>query len=459
MSQAPVKQTILAQYEEQFSGSKALHERSKKALSGGIAHDGRFVKPFPIYVDHADGAYKWDVNGQKLIDYAIGHGSLILGHNNPAIVEAMESQLRKGTHYSAGHEGEVKWAEQVQKLIPSAERVRFTGSGTESNLLAMRIARAYTGKSGTLKFDAHFHGWSDYLVKGEKPPFETSSVPGVPDEVLRTVAVLPPDDLGAIEERLVQGDIASIIVEPSGASWSTIPLAEGFLQSLRELATKHGAVLIFDEVITGFRWSPGGAQQRYGVTPDMTTMAKIVAGGMPGGAVAGKHEIMEHLEFKDDAAWNSKKKVIHPGTYNANPLAAVAGYTCLTQCENPTVQERTDALAKRARIGFNTVLDKLGVDGAAWGESSVFHLIVGEKVTNRTAGDLRSPEGLAPATLKSSGKAGLMTPVAIGMLLEGVDLFSGGGLLSTAHTEADVDFTIAAFERTIKRLREDGLLA
>lgn len=458
MVQSSVSSTILQDFEERFSASKALYERATGAISGGIAHDGRYQKPFPVYVSRADGAYKWDVAGHRLIDYAMGHGSLILGHNDPDVTAAVHAQLDRGTHFGAGHEGEIKWAEQITKLIPSAERVRFTMSGTEANLLAMRIARAYTGRNSVLKFEGHFHGWSDYLIKGEKPPFESPDVPGVPEDVLRTVAVLPPDDLGAVEERLSQGDISAIFVEPSGASWAMIPFAETFLAKLRDLATSYGAVLVFDEVITGFRWSPGGAQARYGVTPDMTTLAKITAGGLPGGAVTGKTEIMDHLLFKDEAGWNAKKKVIHPGTYNANPLSAAAGYTCLVKCEDPAVQQHCDEIAARIRIGFNTVLENHGMNGCAWGESSAFHVILGEVVTNRTAGDLRVPEGVAPATLKASGKAGLAGPLNTAMLLEGVDLFNTGGLLSVKHTADDADFTIAAFDRAVQRLRLEGQL-
>jgi glutamate-1-semialdehyde 2,1-aminomutase len=458
MVETAVRQGIIADFEERFAGSQQMFNRAKNAIAGGIAHDGRYIKPFPIYIDRADGPYKWDVDGHKLIDYAMGHGSLILGHNDPAITEAMAAQVRRGTHYGAGHENEVRWAEQVQKLVPSAELVRFVGSGTEANLLAMRLARAYTGRNSMLKFDGHFHGWSDYLVKGEKPPFEIPTVAGVPDDVLRTVAVLPPDDLGAVEERLVQGDVAAILVEPSGASWSMIPLAEGFLAGLRELATKYGTVLIFDEVITGFRWSPGGAQGRFAITPDMTTMAKIVAGGMPGGAVAGRADIMEYLVFKDEPGWNAKKKVIHPGTYNANPLAATAGYTCLKRCEDPAIQQHCDEQAARLRAGLNTAFERHGVEGCAWGESSAFHIIVGERCSNRTGGDLRTPEGIPAATLKSSGKAGLATQLSLGMLLEGVDLFNAGGLLSVTHTADDIDFTVEAFERTLGRMRQEGLV-
>jgi glutamate-1-semialdehyde 2,1-aminomutase len=452
------RSTLQQEFETRFAGSKALYQRSGGALAGGMAHDGRYQKPFPLYVERADGSHKWDVDGHDLIDYAVGHGSLILGHLDKDVVAALNHQLTLGTHYGSSHLGEVVWAELVQRMIPSAERVRFVGSGTEANILAMRIARIFTGKNTIMKFEGHFHGWNDYLVKGEKPPFETASVPGVPDDVLRTVAVLPNDDLAAVEERLTQGDVAAIIIEPSGASWCTIPLAEGFLARLRELATAHGAVLIFDEVITGFRWSPGGAQKRFGITPDMTTMAKIVAGGLPGGAVAGKQEIMDHLVFKDATGWNAKKKIGHPGTFNANPLTAAAGIACLTKCADPAIQTYCDDLAARLRIGLNTVLENHGIPGAAWGESSVFHIMVGEEVSNRVAGDLRAPEGVAAATLKASSHLGANGPLGLAMQLEGIDLFHGGGLLSTAHTENDVDFTIEAFDRAVQRLRLDGIL-
>ena len=458
MVAAAGRSTLYQEFAERFAGSKTLYQRSVGALSGGMAHDGRHQKPFPLFVDRAAGAHKWDVDGHDFVDYAVGHGALILGHLDPDVVAALNAQLGLGTHYGASHLGEILWAEQVQKMIPSAERVRFVGSGTEANILAMRIARIFTGKNTIMKFEGHFHGWSDYLVKGEKPPFENANVPGVPDDVLRTVAVLPNDDLAAVEERLTQGDVAAIIIEPSGASWATIPLADGYLAKLRELATAHGAVLIFDEVITGFRWSPGGAQQKLGVMPDMTTMAKIVAGGLPGGAVAGKSEIMDHLVFKNDGAWNARKKIGHPGTFNANPLTAAAGVACLTKCVDPTVQDRCDALAARVRIGFNTVLEQHAIPGGAWGESSVFHVVIGEEISNRTAGDLRVPEGISPTALKVSGHSGLNADLHAAMQLEGIDLFHGGGLLSTAHTENDVDFTIDAFDRALGRLKLDGYI-
>ena len=459
MAQAAVEPGLIGEYEDRFAGSKRMHQRAAESLAGGIAHDGRYIKPFPIYIDRAEGAYKWDIDGNRLVDYAMGHGSLILGHNNPEVLMAVQEATRKGTHFGAGHETEIKWAEKVTELIPSADLVRFTASGTEATLLAMRLARSFSGKPSILKFEGHFHGWNDYLIKGEKPPFEQPSNPGVPDEVGRTVAVLPQDDLGMVEERIAQGDIAAIIVEPSGGSWGQIPMEEDFLKDLREIATRTNTILIFDEVITGFRWSPGGAQGRFGITPDMTTMAKILAGGFPGGAVAGRADIMQGLIFKDEPGWNANKKVIHPGTYNGNPVAATAGYTCLGICANPEIQIYCEDLTIKLRAGINTVLETRDIPGCAWGESSVWHVILGHHVANRTSGDLRAPEGISSDVLKSSGKAGLNTPLAIAMAIEGVDLFNGGGLLSIAHTEKDIDFTIEAFDNALTRLQADGKLS
>jgi len=456
MAQAPASTTIRQEFEERFAGSLALHRRARRVIPGGITHDGRHLKPFPPYVVRAEGARKWDVDGHELIDFVVGHGSLILGHSDPTVTEAVRAQLGHGTHLGAGHEGEVRWAEAVAGLVPSAERVRFTLSGTEATLLALRLARAATGRSTILKFEGHFHGWNDYLLKGEKPPFDAAASPGIPAEVLGTVAVLPANDPTVVEARLAAGDVAGIIVEPSGGSWATLPLTDGFLAELRRLATAHGAVLIFDEVITGFRWAPGGAQAKFGVVPDLTTLAKVVAGGLPGGAVAGRAEVMDLLAFTDDPVWNTSRKVRHQGTFNANPLSAAAGVAALARCADPALQAGCDALAARLRAGMNAILDRRGLPGFAWGESSVFHVALGETAANREAADLRAPAGVPLATLKTSGDAPLLAQLHLGLMLEGVELFHGGGFFSAAHTEADVDQTLDAFDRVLGRLADEG---
>jgi glutamate-1-semialdehyde 2,1-aminomutase len=236
-----------------------------------------------------------------------------------------------------------------------------------------------------------------------------------------------------------------------------IPLAEGFLQGLRDLATKYETVLIFDEVITGFRWAPGGAQQRFGVIPDLTTMAKIVAGGMPGGAIAGRTDIMEMIKFTDDASWNSTRRVPQAGTYNANPLAAVAGYTGQRKLDNQEILDFCDSQARELRVGLNMVLNKHDAPGFAWGESSVFHVALGKRCTNRPDGDdLHTPEGVDPEFLKKSGGTPLGQLLEIGMLVEGVHLFHAGGLTCTEHDSQDVEATIAAFDRVIGRIKDEG---
>ena len=451
--------TIHEDYHDSFAASRQMHERAREAIVGGITHDGRYLKPFPPYISTAQGAHKTSVDGHNLIDYAVGHGSLIFGHNDPDLTTAMQDQVAQGTHLGAGHEGEIRWAERIIELIPSAERVRFTASGTESTLLAMRIARGYTQKTTILKFEGHFHGWQDYALKGEKPPFENISVPGIPAETLGTVSVIPSNDLAMLEERLVQGDVAAIILEPSGASWASIPLKSDFLKGVRDLADKYNSVLIFDEVITGFRWAPGGAQQRFGVIPDVTTMAKIVAGGMPGGAVAGKAEIMDMIAFKDEPGWNGKRRVPQAGTYNANPLAAAAGYACLSKISDSSIHDHCDHLATNLRSGLNQVLNKHGAQGFAWGESSVFHIALDQSCSNRPDGDLHTPEGVDSEFLKASGGTALAQQLEVGMLLEGVHLFHAGGFFSTAHMDQDVDATIAAFDRVIARMISEGTLA
>ncbi|HRA48113.1 MAG TPA: aspartate aminotransferase family protein, partial [Thermomicrobiales bacterium] len=439
-----------------FASSLAMYQRAEGAIVGGIAHDGRYQKPFPLYVSRADGAYKFDLDGKRIIDYAMGHGALILGHGDPDVRAAVHAQLDRGTHYGAGHEGEVIWAELVTQLVPSADRVRFVGSGTEATLLAMRLARTYTGKSSILKFEGHFHGWNDYLVKGEKPPFENAGVAGVPDDVLRTVAVVPSNDVAMLQERLALEDVSAVIIEPSGGSWCEIPLQSGFLQKVRELFGQSGSVLIFDEVITGFRWAPGGAQERFGIIPDLTTMAKIVAGGLPGGAVAGRGDIMANLAFTSDPNV-ARKKIGHPGTFNANPMSAAAAGVALRKCaDKAAVQDYCDAMASALRTGMNSVLERRGQGGCVWGDSSAFHVILDHTPTNRTAADLQIPQGIPAEVLKASAKAGLAGPLSVAMELEGVDLFGGGGLLSVRHTPEDIEFTITAFDRALDRLTSDG---
>jgi glutamate-1-semialdehyde 2,1-aminomutase len=451
--------TIAEQFVAEHPRSHELFRRELTAIPGGIAHDIRHAKPFPIYINHAHGARKWDVDGHELLCYVLGHGALLLGHSHPEIVDATVEQVRKGTHYGAGHHGEVEWAEWVHRLVPSAEQVKFTSSGTEATLLALRLARAYTGRNTVLKFAGHFHGWHDYAIPGYAPPFDQPP-PGVPPAVLGTVAVAPVNDLAFVARLLARPDhdIAAVILEPSGASYSTVPLPDGFLSDLRELTARRGVPLIFDEVVTGFRWSPGGVQRLTGVTPDLTTLAKVLAGGLPGGAVAGRTAIMELLAFKDDPVWNRTRKVAHPGTYNANPVSAAAGVAALRLVSDPAVQREADRLAAALKRGFNEAFLRHDAPGFAYGESSIVNTVLGTRYPGDLPLDLAHPDGVDATTLKARGPERLLTAIHTSMLLEGMHLWHGAGaILSVAHTDEDIARTVEVFDRTLARAKDEGL--
>src|SRR3972149_1918683 len=411
-------------YIKQRPKSRALYEKALNIFPSGVTHDTRFILPFPIYVSEAKCSRKWDVDGNEYVDFAMGHGALLLGHGREEVINAVREAVLKGTHYGGSSELEIKWGEIVKRLVPSAERVKFTSSGTEATLLALRIARAYTGKSKIIKFHGHFHGWQDYLVVGERPPWELPPV-GIPEEVLRTVIALP-CDLSIIE-------------------------------MVRELTKKYDVLLIFDEVVTGFRWSPGGVQGLYGIIPDLTTLAKILAGGFPGGAVAGRKDILEPLEFSVDEDINQKKKIKHQGTFNANPVSAAAGIACLDIASTGKPQKEASDRAAEIRKALNEIIKAYEVRGCVYGDSSVFHIALGIAPRNFTAGDIRHPM-LPPEVLKMGAEKNLARLFQLSMLTEGVDIFHLGGLVSSAHTDEDVERTVKAFEITIERLRREGVL-
>ena len=433
-------------YVERNPGSQRLYQEALDIFPSGVTHDNRYMRPFPIYVNRAEGAYKWDVDGHRYIDYLVGHGALLLGHSHPAVVKAVQEQMAKGTHYGASHEMEIRWGQLVQRLIPSAERVRFVNSGTEATQMAIRLARSFTGKKTIVKFEGHFHGWHDYMTAAVEPPYEIPEASGIPEEVLATMRVLPPD-LDAVARALKQGDVAAVILEPTGASWGTIPVDEAFCHGLRQLTQDTDTLLIFDEVITGFRCSPGGAQTAYGITPDLTTLAKILAGGLPGGAVTGRKDVLDLLSFGDDPGWNRGRRIAHHGTYNANPLSAAAGIAALEIVAQGEVHRHVNRLAERLRAGMNEVARKFDVDGCAYGTFSMIHTCLDREI-------LHAPGG--PRYVK--GKDARTGKLQRAMLVQGVHLMGGGAMLSSAHTEADVDHTVDAFGNALAALDREGAL-
>ena len=454
----PTNSAIVAAYRQRTPCSAALNAAALDFLPNGITHDGRYVDPYSIHVDHAAGAHKWDVDGNRYIDYFGGHGALLLGHRHPAIVAAVTDALEEGTHFGASHPREIDWARAIRRLVPSAERMRFTNSGTEATLMALRLARAYTGRSSIARFKGHFHGWHDHATTGFTSHFDGTPTAGVIREIPQKVHLVTPGDIeGARSAFDADPDIAAVILEPTGASFGLVPIRPEFVQELRDLTERKGALLIFDEVVTGFRTSSGGAQRALGITPDLSAFAKIVAGGLPGGVVAGRRDILDMLDFKAAPAVG-KEKIDHPGTFNANPLSAAAGTACLAVLAESNVNEVASTLAQELRQGLNEVLARTGLKWAVYGETSGFHLF-----TN-AAGREITPLAFDPYVLS---REELTTPfdrvgagrLRLAMLLAGIDLNPRlGGMLSAAHTSSEVEATIAAFGEALAMARAESLL-
>lgn len=465
MAEAHTKtMTLREEYIATHPTSQRLYREAVEVFPNGVTHESRYMEPFPFYISRAAGSRKWDVDGHEYIDYGIGHGALLLGHGHPAVVAAVTEQLAKGTHYSACHELEIRWGQWVQRLVPSAEKVRFFSSGTEATMMALRLARAYTGRRKILKFQGHFHGWHDYVVSGFIPPFDVPVSTGVPAETLSTVLVAPPNDIAAVESLLsAHEDVAAVILEPGGGTGGAIPPKPGFLQQLREATARHGVVLIFDEVVTGFRHAPGGVQECTGVLPDLTTLAKILAGGYPGGAVAGKKEILEMLERRqNDAQWNRFRRIAHQGTFNANPLAAAAGVATLEIVAQGEACARASQRAADLRQGLNEVFRSHRLAGpprragCVYGEASHFQIYLGEDCPQGDDGQPAFWKLPADRLMANRGAAG--AKFLIPMLLEGVHVFGSGGMLSAAHTDEDIEQTVQAFHRAIRRLKSEGAI-
>jgi glutamate-1-semialdehyde 2,1-aminomutase len=294
------------------------------------------MEPYAVYISRAEGAYQWDVDGNRYIDYIGGNGALLFGSNHPDVCAAILAQLRHGTHFAASHPLEIEWAKTIRSLMPYAERVRFTGSGSESSLLAFRLARAFTGRSKIIRFYGHFHGWQDHATSGLVNHFDASPTPGVLREILDNIVLLPANDIDAGRVVLERQDVAATILEPTGGSFGKLPIVPSFVNALRELTQKHGTLLIFDEVVTGFRVAPGGAQELWAVTPDIGLLGKILAGGLPGSALIGRADILSLLDW-GHATKTNVEKIPHQGTFNANPLSAAAGTATLD------LVSRTDA--------------------------------------------------------------------------------------------------------------------
>jgi glutamate-1-semialdehyde 2,1-aminomutase len=440
-------------FAERFPESARLYQRALKLFPSGVTHDGRFLTPFPIYANEARGSRKTSVEGHSIVDYWVGHGAMLLGHSYPDVVGAVQKQAARSTHPGACHELELEWGELVQQLVPSAERLRFTNSGTEATLMALRVARLITGRSRIVKFAGHFHGWHDGLVPGSDPPHDDTryTTPGVADGVLDDLVFVPPNDLAALEAAISEHKPACVIHEGNGTHWGIVPARAEFLRGVREVTEKSGTIFILDEVITGFRVHPNSFQGHCGIIPDMTTLAKVLAGGLPGGCLAGRADLLDALAFDNQFG----RKMKHPGTYNGNPLSAAAGIAALKVVATGEPNRVANAAAAQLRRGLNEAFARKSSKLVAYGDFSAIKIQPDYTGPHPDTDDF-IPYGGDWRQLDRAFDRRLGHAFRCALLLGGVDWMGWGGSTSLAHSSDDLGQTVAAFEQAVDLLRDDG---
>ena len=422
--------------------STEMFERGKKTLVGGVdspVRAFRAVGGTPLVIDHALGTRLFDVDGREYLDYVCSWGALILGHAHPDVVAAVSDQAGRGTSYGMTSPLEIELGEKITRAVPSVEMVRFVSSGTEAAMSAVRLARAFTERDLVIKFEGCYHGHSDGFLSEAGSGLATlgiSACPGVPEAFARLTLNTPYNDLAGVEKlfRQHQGKIAAIIVEPVAANMGVVEPAPGFLQGLREITKREGALLIFDEVITGFRMAYGGAQSVYKIDPDLTVMGKIIGGGLPVAAYGGKRHIMERVA--------PLGPVYQAGTLSGNPLAMRAGLATLPKLEAPGFYDAVNRRTQRLAEGFRTALQKAGVTGQVNVAGSLLTLFFCEH-------PVRNYDDAKKSDTKKFGKffqemleRGIFLPPSQYEAL----------FVSAAHTDADIDRTIAAARESLAAL-------
>ncbi|HHW7519196.1 TPA: glutamate-1-semialdehyde 2,1-aminomutase [Mannheimia haemolytica] len=426
-----------------MSISEQLFEQAQKVIPGGVNSPVRAFKGVggtPVFIEKAEGAYITDSDGKQYIDYVGSWGPMVLGHNHPAIIDAVLKAVPKGLSFGAPTAAEITLAELVCKLVPSIEMVRMVSSGTEATMSAIRLARGYTNRDKIIKFEGCYHGHSDsLLVKAGSGALTLGqpSGPGVPADFAKHTLTCTYNDLDSVKATFEQypNEIACLIVEPVAGNMNCIPPQEGFLQGLRDLCTQYGAVFIIDEVMTGFRVALGGAQSYYGVTPDLTTLGKIIGGGMPVGAFGGKKEIMEYIA--------PTGPVYQAGTLSGNPIAMAAGLACLTELSkagNETIlAEKTKTLAE----GFKALADKHNVPLTVQYVGGMFGLFFTEQ---------KAVNNFQEVMKCDAAKFNRFFHL---MLEQGVYLAPSAfeaGFMSLAHSDEDIARTLEAADKAFAQL-------
>jgi glutamate-1-semialdehyde 2,1-aminomutase len=426
-----------------FDRSRQLISEAGAYLPGGVNSNYRLgISPTPLVFERAEGPYLYDVDGNRLIDYYLGMGPMILGHSPAPVIAAVIEQLQRGILFAGQSEVEYAAARLVCRMVPCAEMVRFGSSGSEMVQAALRLARAATGREIVIKFEGHYHGWLDNIHWSIAPPLEQAGPADAPTPVPgsigqdplvgRHLEVLPWNNLELLAARLARGDVAAVIMEPAMCNTSAIIAADGYLEGVRQACSTSGSVLIFDEVITGFRVGPGGAQQRLGVTPDLATFGKAIANGFPVACLAGRATLMEQFV---------SRKIMHGGTYNAQPVAMAAAVATLSALADGQVYAELEQRGRRLMDGIERALAEADIAVRIQGFPQIFHVALG---LDTPIVDYRS--SLAADKVR-------YVKLTTSLLDRGVRaLERGAWFLSSAHTDEVIDTTIAAVAAAAKTI-------
>lgn len=353
------------EYEEKHHRSKGVYERALKCFPSGVTHDNRYSKPFPIYATRALGSKKWDVDGNEYIDYIMGHGGLLFGYGNDKVTQAIQDQAANAVHMGSCTELEVEWAELIHKLVPSARNgfVRVAACGSEAIYIAVRLARIFTGRDKAVLQAGSYHGTSDMVsLAYSGPPFGIRNSKGITDGIKKDVIIVPFNDLDVVKDSLAKGDVACVLLHCNNL------YTKDYVKGLRRLTERYGTVFIMDEVVSGFRYAKGGAQEYYSVTPDISVLGKIIGGGAPIGAICGKREILDFFSFKDDY-WNKFIRISTGGTWNAQPISIVGGIAMMKMIleEGDKIYQKIYRVGRRLVKSFNDHVKDLKVSAIAYG--------------------------------------------------------------------------------------------
>ncbi|WP_338847250.1 aminotransferase class III-fold pyridoxal phosphate-dependent enzyme [Massilia sp. W12] len=419
---------------------KELHAdweaRARASLAGTVTHDSWICDFDPIVFSHANGPYKWDVNGKRYLDLWMGHGAMMLGHNRAEVSQALIAQASRGTHLSGNHALLVRWAEQVVQMIPSAEQVRFCASGTEATLLALRLARACTGRQYIVRVDGHFHGWHDESLSAFASNWPIGSHPHAASHIRLARA----GSIDSVTELLQDHLVAALILEPGGGSSGLLPYDPEYLKAIRQACNASGTLLIFDEVMSGFRYAPGGVQEISKVMPDITTLSKVLCGGLPGAALVGRSDIMQCFDI------DSQRKVAHSGTFNGNPLAAAAGLATLQILQDGSMQNAVNLRTAQFVTALNHTAQKHNLDLRLFHQASIIHIVLGAVA----AGTAVKPSAEVIPLIKGNTPA--YNLLRREFLAAGIDMHRTHGWLSCEHSDTVLDEAVEAANQAFGRL-------